>query len=270
MHLSNTVPREFAEPLLRVAADLWPIGSRLIWRPETGSTNADATALADAGAAEGCVVLADKQTAGRGRLGRSWASPEGTGIYASVLFRPPIAVARLLSLASGVAIAEGIEAITGLAPALKWPNDVYLGDCDGQSGRKVAGILAEGGFSRGETWLVVGFGINVLPVSFPPAIAARATSLEAELGRPVDRGELLASCLARLAARYSDLRADGRGEVIDAWRRRAAMTFGRAVEWDDGPAVHSGILENIDDEGGLIVKTSTGVARVVSGEIRWV
>ena len=268
MNLPHDLPREFAEPLHRAAGALAPLGARVIWHAETGSTNADAAALADAGAAEGCIVIADAQTAGRGRLGRSWSSPAGAGIYTSVLFRPSPSVARMLTLAAGVAVAEAIDAATGIAPVLKWPNDVYLGGGP-TSGRKVAGILAEAGVSGSETWVVVGFGINVLPAALPRELAARATSLEGELGRSVDRGELLASSLCQMAARYEDLRHGRSTEVTDAWRRRASPTFGRAVEWGQNGAVQSGVVRDLDDEGALIVDTPAGVARLVAGELRW-
>jgi len=264
----NNLPREFAEPLHRLAAELSPLASRVVWHAETGSTNADAAALAEGGGPEGVVVLADLQTAGRGRLGRSWSSPPGAGIYASVLLRPEQGVARLLPIAAGVAIAEAIQEVTGLRPALKWPNDVYLDGGDAHPPRKVAGILAEGGRSGGETWVVVGFGINVLPAALPPHLT-RATSIESELGRAVDRGELLAACLVRLAARYMDLKAGRRASVLDSWRTRAASTFGRRVEWDDGGAVVSGVAADIDEDGGLVVSTTAGAARIVSGEVRW-
>jgi len=261
------LPREFAEPLQRLG-DGCLFASRVSWRAETGSTNADAAALAESGAPEGCVVLADLQTAGRGRLGRSWSSPAGTGIYASVLFRPEPRVARLLTIAAGVAVAEAIEGVAGIGPVLKWPNDVYLGSGP-QSGRKVAGILAEAGVSSGDPWVVIGFGINVLPVSFPHELALRATSLESELGRPVDRGELFAECLVRLAARYADLSADRCRHVVNAWKQRAAPTFGRPVAWVEEGAAHAGVVRGIDDEGGLLVDTEAGIVRVVSGELRW-
>ena len=261
------LPREFAEPLQRLG-DGCLFASRGSWHAETGSTNADAAALADADAPEGCVVLADLQTAGRGRLGRSWNSPAGTGIYASVLFRPELRVARMLTIAAGVALAEAIETVAGIAPVLKWPNDVYLGGGP-QSGRKVAGILAEAGVSTGGTWVVIGFGINVLPASFPHELALRATSLESELGRPVDRGELFAACLVQLSARYADLRAGRCQGVVGAWRQRASPTFGQPVEWVDEGATKAGVVRDMDEEGGLLVDTEAGIVRVVSGELRW-
>lgn len=264
------LPHEFAEPLQRLGDDLAPLASHIVWRAQTGSTNADATVLAEAGAPEGCVVLADAQTAGRGRLGRSWSSPAGAGIYASVLFRPEPPVARMLSLAAGVAIAEGIEAATGLAPTVKWPNDIFVTSGGGQAERKVAGILAEAGLLHGATWVVVGFGINVLPSALPAAVATRATSLETELGRPIHRGELLAICLARLAGQYAALRAGRHRDVVGAWKRRASATFGRRIEWDEDGTSRQGIVKDVDESGGLLVATTAGTARVVSGEIRWV
>jgi BirA family biotin operon repressor/biotin-[acetyl-CoA-carboxylase] ligase len=263
----DSLPPEFAEPLDRRMPELSPLAARVIWHTETGSTNADAAALAESGAPEGVIVVADLQTAGRGRLGRSWSSPPGVGIYASVLFRPGANVARLLPLAAGVAIAEAIEDVTGLPPALKWPNDVYL-DGGGHSPRKVAGILAEARGSGAEAWVVVGFGINVLAAPHSPELT-RATSIEADLGRAVDRGELFAACVARLAARYTDLTRGRRNSVLDAWRARAASSVGRRVEWSEGGGVRSGVVSGIDDNGGLLVATDGGAASIVSGEVRW-
>ena len=116
---------------------------------------------------------------------------------------------------------------------------------------------------------MIGFGINVLPASFPHELTLRATSLESELGRPVDRGELFAACLVQLAARYADLRAGRIEGVVGAWRRRASPTFGRPVEWLDEGAAKAGVVSDIDEAGGLLVETEAGIVRVVSGELRW-
>ena len=264
----DSLPHEFAEPLNRRMPELSPLAARVTWHAETGSTNADVAALAESGAPEGVIVIADLQTAGRGRLGRSWSSPPGVGIYASVLLRPDAHVACLLSIAAGVAIAEAIEDVTGLRPALKWPNDVYLDGGGAHPSRKVAGILAEAGGSGAEGWVVVGFGINVLPAPHSPELS-RATSIEADLGRAVDRGELFAACVARLAARYTDLKSGRRNSVLDAWRARAASSVGRRVEWNEGGLMRSGVVSGIDDDGGLLVATDGGAAKIVSGEVRW-
>src|SRR5215216_5696293 len=120
------LPPDLGEALTRLAPRLGIFASRLLFYPEITSTNDVAASLAEDGAEEGSVVVADAQTAGRGRLGRSWVSPAGAGIYASVILRPDAQVAPLLTMAAGVAIADAIEAATGLAPHLKWPNDVVI------------------------------------------------------------------------------------------------------------------------------------------------
>jgi BirA family biotin operon repressor/biotin-[acetyl-CoA-carboxylase] ligase len=240
--------------------------ARVIFYPEITSTNDVAATLADAGADEGCIVIADTQTAGRGRLGRSWASPAGAGIYASVVLRPQLHVARLLTIAAGVAIATGIEAATGLAPRLKWPNDLVISERSTPTGRKVAGILAE----AGPSWVVLGFGINVRPAAYPPEVSSRATSLEAELGRPVDRGLVLAECLRALGTRCDRLRAGNESDVIAEWRKRAAPMAGRRVEWESDGKPVQGTAHDIDEAGALVVHGEHGVVRVISGEVRWI
>jgi len=263
--LPSSAPQEIADALTRVRARLGLFAGGLIWYTEVGSTNDVAARLADAGCAEGTVVSADHQTAGRGRQGRVWVSPPGAGLYVSIVLRPTREAAALLSLTAGLAICEGVQAASGLEPHVKWPNDVYI------SSRKLAGVLAEAGTSAGGfQHVVLGCGINVLPASFPPEVAHRATSIESELGRPVDRGVVLAECLAALAARYADLRAGRSAGVLDAWRSRAALTFGRRVEWDAPGEVSSGRVEGVDDTGALLVRTAAGVARVVAGEVRWI
>ncbi|HEY6360329.1 MAG TPA: biotin--[acetyl-CoA-carboxylase] ligase [Vicinamibacterales bacterium] len=231
---------------------------------EVSSTNDVAAQFAERGAEEGCVVVADAQSAGRGRHGRAWSSPVGAGLYVSVVLRPRAAITGLLTIAAGVAIAEGIQAASGLDASVKWPNDVYAG------GRKLAGILAEAGSSPGGApHVVLGFGINVRPMTFPPDLALRATSIESELGRSIDRHLLLASCLAALANRYADLHDGRAGAVLDAWRLRAATTFRRRVEWDRGEIRARGVAENIDEDGALLVRVGDDVVRVISGEVRW-
>jgi BirA family biotin operon repressor/biotin-[acetyl-CoA-carboxylase] ligase len=260
------LPEEFASAFALVRERLDVFGRRILWYPEIGSTNDVAGALAEQGEPEGLVVIADRQLAGRGRLGRSWASPSGAGIYVSIVLRPRPPVAALLTIAAGVAVSEGIAAATGLSAHVKWPNDVQVG------GRKLAGILAEGAGILAEGapgHVVLGVGVNVQPAAYPSEIAARATSIEAELGRPVDRGLVLAECLAALAARYRDLQNDDRRTVVEAWRRRAAPMLGRRVEWEWAGTRHTGLAENIDEDGALIVTVGSGSLRIRSGEVRW-
>jgi BirA family biotin operon repressor/biotin-[acetyl-CoA-carboxylase] ligase len=248
------------EALLAAAERIGPMEGRITWLPEATSTNDLAKLMAERGADEGSVIIADTQTAGRGRLGRSWASPAGAGIYASVIFRPALRVAPLLTIAAGVAIAEGIGAATGLEVQLKWPNDVYVGD------RKLGGILAEGAAH----FVVLGFGINVLPAAYPPDVNTRATSIGTELGRAVDRGLVLAECLAALWARYTDLVEHRDAAVIDAWRARAASTVGKPIEWQRDGIVERGTVRDVDAAGALLMATDAGpVIRIVAGEVRW-
>jgi BirA family biotin operon repressor/biotin-[acetyl-CoA-carboxylase] ligase len=251
------LPPELAVALARSAGRF---GRDVRWYAEVASTNDLAARLAEHGGAEGSVVIADAQTAGRGRLGRVWSSPAGSGLYVSVVLRPRNHAMPLLTIAAGVALIEGIRAATGLMTVLKWPNDVYL------NRRKLAGILAEAAPAH----VVVGFGINVSPAVYPADIAARATSLERELGRTVDRGTLLVECLAAFEARYDDVQCDRTAVVLDAWRAFARPMLGRSVQWDTRDGVRQGVAEDVDASGALLVRTQDGTVRVISGEVQWI
>ena len=225
-------------------------------------------------------MIAEAQSAGRGRHGRVWSSPPGAGLYISTILRPPMHALGLLTIAAGVAVAEGIQAATGLDAQLKWPNDLYAGE------RKLAGLLAEAGsMDDGEEdggeegsaelhgprlkYVVLGIGINLMPAAHPADVAARATSIEGELGRGIDRGLVLSECLVSLAARYQELR-DARPEgILRAWRARSTAMLGRTVEWDAG-GTRRGVAEGIDEDGALVVRTDRGVERLISGEVRWI
>jgi BirA family transcriptional regulator, biotin operon repressor / biotin---[acetyl-CoA-carboxylase] ligase len=264
MNLSEDIPVEFAEPLARAVPRLGHFGRQIIWYADVSSTSDVAASCAERGADEGLVVAANAQSAGRGRLGRSWASPPGAGLYVSLVLRPRRLVMPLVTIAAGVAVAQGIEAASGLRPQLKWPNDVCVGP------RKLAGVLAEAqtnGLDGG--YVVLGFGINVMPARYPPDTAPRATSLEAELGRSVDRPLLLVECLAAFWQCYSDLARGRSADVIAGWRERAAMTLGRKVQLEAGGIRHEGIAEDVDEAGALLVRTSSATIRVTSGEVKW-
>ena len=258
--MRSSLPPEFDEALTRAAGRLGIFSGEPLWFAEVSSTSDVALTLAERGAGEGRLVIANVQSAGRGRHGRAWASPAGAGLYLSAVLRPLPHAVPLLTIAAGLAVAGGIEAATGLSPRLKWPNDIYIGD------RKLAGMLAE----AGADFVILGIGINVLPAAYPPDIAARATSLEGELGRAVDRGLLLAECLVSLAARYEGLQRGEAAAIVDAWRQRAASTLGRTVRWDAAGRAREGVAENIDATGALIVRTSSGPVRLISGEVQWI
>jgi len=264
-HTSQSPPPDIADALAHAASRLGGFGWPFIWFSEVTSTNDVLAMLADHGAAEGAVVAAEAQTAGRGRFGRVWHSPSMAGLYLSLLLRPASHAAPLVTIAAGVAVSEGIETATALQTSVKWPNDVNSG------GRKIAGILAEAGTSAsGLQHVVLGCGINVMPAAYPPEIAQRATSIEGELGRHVDRGAVLAECLAAFATHYERLRNGKQSDVIDSWRRRAAPSLSRRVEWELNAVTRRGVAEDVDESGALLVRTDAGLERIISGEVRWI
>ena len=223
-----------------------------------------AAALAHAGAANGVVVAAEQQTAGRGRRGTTWESPAGAGLYFSLIVRPQAPTPKsqalsLVTLAAGVGVRDGVAAATGLAPDLKWPNDLLV------NRRKLAGILAEGqAIGTPQQAVIIGVGLNVQPAAYPPDVSRRATSLEGELGRPVDRDVLLSAVLAGLRDRLARLEQSP-GDILQAWRAASPSAVGTRVEWDN----QGGVTAGIADDGALLIKTSAGIERVVAGELHW-
>jgi len=174
----------------------------------------------------------------------------------------------LTTVAAGVALSEGIEAAAALRVDLKWPNDLCV------ARRKLGGILAEGTVSSGPgeaiaDAVVLGYGINVAAMAFPPDLAGRATSLEIELGRPIDRALVLAETLAGLARRYDDL-LDGRFDaILDEWRARSPSGRGAIVSFTTPSGAQTGVTEGIDDRGALLVRVSGRIERIVAGELMW-
>jgi BirA family transcriptional regulator, biotin operon repressor / biotin---[acetyl-CoA-carboxylase] ligase len=242
------------------------LGRPLVWLGEVRSTNDVARLIAAAGGPEGAVVVADRQTHGRGRLGRAWSSPPG-GLWCSILLRPTGTSAGAptgastwgrISLTIAVAVAEAVEAELGLRVGIRWPNDLLVGD------RKVCGILIEATSSGA---LIVGIGLNVhVDIQHLPApVAARATSLHLATGRSHDRRLLLAAMLARLAHWYEEWRS-GSLAVLDAWAARDVMQGTRVSVGAGGPNIE-GVAAGVDDDGALLVVRSDGsVARVVAGD----
>jgi BirA family biotin operon repressor/biotin-[acetyl-CoA-carboxylase] ligase len=267
---SRDVPADVALAIARVSVRAGTMGRSLHWLESTASTNDVAARLAESGAEDGTTVVADAQTAGRGRHGRVWFSPAGAGLYASTVVRPGSGMssagnpASLLTIASGVAIAEAVRAVTGLPAAIKWPNDVLIG------GRKLAGILAEAAVQGGALqFVVVGFGVNLQTAAYPPELASRVTSIEAETSRPADRALVFAEILAAMGDRYADLRAGRFDAILGAWRGLAAMLPGAHIEWDSPAGIVRGRAQDIDRDGALLVRVGTKVERVVAGEVRW-
>jgi BirA family biotin operon repressor/biotin-[acetyl-CoA-carboxylase] ligase len=255
----ESAPTDLAELITRSRMRLGLFGALHYFR-EVESTNDVAATLS-----EGAVVLAEAQTAGRGRRGHSWFSPPGSGLYVSVVLAPgrahndPARATLLLTLAAGVAVAEGLEEATGLRADLKWPNDLYV------ARRKLAGILAEASGER----VILGYGINTSPAAYPAELRDRATSIESELGRSIDRHRLFIETLAALSRRYDDLLHGRFDAILDAWRRRAPGVIGARVTRTVGAAIENGVTAGVDDRGALLVRVGDRIERIVSGEITW-
>ena len=236
---------------------------------DIGSTNDAALALASSGAPHGTAVLADAQHAGRGRRGRVWHSPPDAGLYFSVVLRADswAGTLPLVTIAAGVAVARGLATATGLPIELKWPNDLVIG----RPWRKLAGILAESASASPQVEAVVlGVGVNVGVSSFPPDIADRATALEIEAGRPIDRGACLAEVLAAISDWMERLRAGELPAIVSAWRTLGRAGLGGAtVHWNDEAGERRGLARDIDESGALLVDDGSQRVRLVAGEVTW-
>jgi BirA family biotin operon repressor/biotin-[acetyl-CoA-carboxylase] ligase len=221
------------------------------------STQAVAFALAAEGAADRTVVVAESQAAGRGRRGRLWLDEPGASLLLSVVLRPRLEPARLplLSLGAAVAVADALAEATGLAPRLKWPNDVLV------DGRKIAGILLESRLGTAPL-VVLGIGVNLAQRRFPPALEARATSVVLAGGRPVDGDALLGPLLEALDRQRDALERGALDEMLARWRA-LADTLGRTVSVDGV----SGVAVDVDEDGALVVAEGDRRRRVVAGEI---
>lgn len=233
------------------------------WVEQTGSTNADLLSEAVRGAPDGLVLVADHQTAGRGRLDRRWSAPPGASLLVSVLLRPSSAPsdAHLLTTAAGVAAVDACRRVAGVTPGLKWPNDLVILAGDRFAQRKLGGILAEARVEGDRLdVVVVGLGLNVeWPPDLPPELAEVAVALNHVAGRSVDREELLVEWLRTLDGLLAALDTpDGRADLLER-ARRASATIGRSVraELPDGSVVE-GVATALGDDGHLVVAPLAG------------
>jgi len=241
---------------------------RIEYRQTVGSTNDIAKLLGAEGAPEATLVIADEQTAGRGRLGRAWWSPPETAIAMSLLLRPtfPPLRAHRLTMLAGLAAAEAIEQVTGLRVGLKWPNDVVIEkDARGKKQEaiflKLGGILSEASIAgEGFEFAVVGLGLNVNVDFRGRADLPEATSLMMELEHEVDRLAILRALVERFAARYAVIDRD---EPLHAdWSVRLTM-LGRQVVAQRGDESFAGLAEGVDESGALLIRTDDGALRRV-------
>lgn len=241
------------------------MGQSIYFYEETDTTNNRARELALEGAPEGTLVVAEKQTAGRGRRGKVWESPLGTGIWMSLVLRPQImpAEASVLTLLCGLATAEAIKAETGLSAGIKWPNDILI------NGKKAVGILTEMDCEMSEVhFVILGIGINVNTASFPPEIADIATSLYLECGKTVSRRRLVHKVLERLEEHYETFLRTGSFTAMLEDYRKHCITLGKEVHVLGREPFFAEALD-ITPEGELLVRRAdNGKEEVVfSGEV---
>ncbi len=236
------------------------IGQRVIYYPSVASTNEIAEIEARRGAIEGTVIIAEEQTAGKGRLKRAWLSPRGS-LALSVILYPALEQLPSIIMVASLAVARSIKAVTGLEAEIKWPNDILL------NGRKVCGILVESGV-RGKAvdYAIIGIGVNVnLRVSDFPEILPTATSLSKELGREVSLLGLVTKLLVEIERLYLALL--GRGSIYEAWRD-SLVTLGREVHVVSGKASYSGIAESVARDGSLLIRCpDNSLSRIVAGDV---
>ena len=244
------------------------IGQRVLYYPSLTSTMEIARQAARQGATEGTVIIADEQTAGKGRLKRAWLAPRGN-IALSVILHPGLSNLPALIMLASLAVVHSIESVTGLKPQIKWPNDVLV------NGKKVCGILIENdlqGTTVTATIIGIGIDVNIRLADFPE-IQSIATSLSAELGREVSRLKLIRYLLVELEKLYLALSAGEspsaslRTSLYEEWRGRL-VTLGKKVRVTATDAIYEGVAESVDRDGSLLLRSPDGsLTRIVAGDV---
>jgi BirA family biotin operon repressor/biotin-[acetyl-CoA-carboxylase] ligase len=266
------------------------IGWRVHYYDEVDSTQRIAAEFANQGAAQGTVVIAELQNAGRGRMGRQWHSPPGVNLYTTIILRPtmPLNEVPRLSLVAGVAAAEALETVAPGRVALKWPNDVWLANSERTAGasdltpgsfpkgkgsnawRKAGGIIAEAvtdGSQRLQCVLLgIGINLNLAREQVPSELRDKATSVLIATGRRCDRIALAGALFKRLDTRYMETEAQGFGVIRPLWEHFSALT-GRSVVVVDTGARISGVVKGIDADGALLLETAAGTQRILTGDV---
>jgi BirA family biotin operon repressor/biotin-[acetyl-CoA-carboxylase] ligase len=232
---------------------------------KTGSTNRVALELGHAGEPEGAVVIAEEQTAGRGRAGHTWHSERATGIYVTLLLRPRLAPvqAPLLTMMAGLSAHSAVKAVTALTVDLKWPNDLMVGE------KKVGGILTEMHAEPGQIrFVIVGIGLNVNQEKFPGELSHVATSLRIETGKSQPRMELLVRLLREFESDYNRLLHEGVAGVAERFETISSYAKGKRVRVSNGTESYTGMTAGLGPDGLLHVKRDDGqLMTVITGEV---
>ncbi len=238
------------------------IGKAIFFHEIVSSTNDLAYALAEKGAGEGAVVVADEQTKGKGRLGRTWMSPKGSGVYLSVILRPALSPQSVpkVTLFAALAAARAVRKITGVTAQIRWPNDLLIG------GKKIAGVLTEmSGEQDRVHFVIVGIGINVNTSA--ERIPKEGTSLKIETGKEVSRIMLTRALLEELDALYRQFTDGENGEPLEECRKLSSV-LGTHVMVEQASGRKEGYAIDIDDEGALLLRLDDGfTARILSGDL---
>jgi len=265
--MSSSSAPDFATAL-RAKLHTKTLGHPLYYFPTIDSTNVYAARIAHEGATEGTVVIADAQSGGKGRLGRSWVSPPGVNLYLSVILRPSVsaAAAPQLNLLAAVAVADAIAEICQLTPTIKWPNDVLV------VGKKICGILAEMQTGVGELRAVIlGIGVNInAPLSaFPEELHDKASSLLLVSGRTIERSAFTASLLTHLEKYYVLWLEQGFAALRTTWEQYATEVLGKRIAVAASEGTVTGTALGLDDDGALLVRGEADgkIHRLLAGDV---
>lgn len=257
----DVVLREEIESLMKTR---WA-GRKVVYRDTVDSTNNLAKTMAEAGEPEGTLVVAEEQTGGRGRRGRNWSTPHGSAVAMSLILRPDIRpeLASMVTLIMGLSVAKAVNQLYPLKAGIKWPNDVVIG------GKKICGILTEmSAEMSGIHYLVIGTGINANVPEFSPELKTIATSLSLELGKKVNRAELIAVCMEYFETYYEQFIKAGDLSPLLKDYEALLLNLNNQVKVLEPGKEYLGISRGIDEKGELLVEREDGtVAKVYAGEV---
>lgn len=261
----SELPDSIFPPVILCGLKSRVMGRRIMAYKSIGSTNNTARRLAESGSPDGTVIISERQTKGRGRLGRSWYSPSGKGLYFSIVLRPEISVAKMpaLSLVAALSICRAVEKATGLAPKVKWPNDCLIGD------KKIAGILVDVSAELDSvSYAVLGVGININAdkKDFPANLRKTASSLAVEADRKFHRVEILQSFLYEFEKSYNNFCRYGLRFIGPELVKKSSV-INKEIGFKLGKKKFTGIALGYDENGGLRVKLKDGVTTLRAGEI---